>query len=155
MGRRRQARELALQALYIADCAHVPADEAFDIVRVGCDLDEKHTLFARALAVGTALRGAELDERIQKIAANWEIVRMACVDRNLLRMASFELLHHPDTPVGVIIDEALEIAKSYSGEDSARFLNGILDKVKDARPKPTAPETPEEERKRAERRRKA
>jgi N utilization substance protein B len=132
MGRRRQARELALQALYLADAARMSAEDAFRIVnRVA--LDEKSEVFARSLVLGTAERRDELDELIQKVAENWEVARMACVDRNLLRMASFELLHGGDTPVSVVIDEALEIGKKYSSEDSSRFLNGILDKIKDGR----------------------
>ncbi|HAH06361.1 MAG TPA: transcription antitermination factor NusB [Elusimicrobia bacterium] len=137
MGRRRQARELALQALYLADAARMSAEEAFQVVSLGA-LDEKGELFARGLTLGTAERLAELDALIQKVAQNWEVARMACVDRNLLRMASYELLHCPDTPVSVVIDEALEIGKKYSSEDSSRFLNGILDKVKDGREDPAA-----------------
>jgi len=137
MGRRRQARELALQALYLADAAKMDAQEAFKIVSIGPGLDDKTEDFARTLAIGAALHRADLDALIQKTAENWEVKRMACVDRNLLRLASYELLHCPETPVSVIIDEALEIGKRYSSEDSSRFLNGILDKVKDARPQET------------------
>lgn len=133
MGRRRQARELALQALYLADAARMDAEEALRIVGAR-ELDEKGQQFARSLVLGTSARVAQLDELIQKVAQNWEVERMACVDRNLLRLASYELLHCPDTPVSVVIDEALEIGKKYSSEDSSRFLNGILDKIKDGRP---------------------
>ncbi|MFA6094104.1 MAG: transcription antitermination factor NusB [Elusimicrobiota bacterium] len=143
MGRRRQGRELALQALYLSDVSTIPADEAFDIVRIGVPADEDTFTFARSLAVGTALRQKDLDARIQEVAANWAIERMACVDRCLLRLASYELLHTLDTPVNVVIDEALEIGKNFSGEDSGRFLNGILDKIKNARPEaPEAAPTP-------------
>lgn len=149
MGKRRDARVLALQALYLMDTARVPVEEAFIVVEPQGDaLDPKTLSFARDLLNGTAAHMAELDVRIQAIATNWVIDRMAAVDRNILRLASFELLHNPDTPVGVIIDEAIEIAKEFCSDESGRFINGILDKVKDHRgavppgPPPDASESP-------------
>lgn len=130
MGRRRQAREFALQSLYLVDTGSMPVDDAFGILAPRYTMDEKTDEFARGLARGTMERVKELDERIQAVAENWELKRMAVVDRNLLRMASYELLFCPETPASVIIDEALEIAKTFSAEDSPRFLNGILDKIK-------------------------
>ncbi|MEK9144959.1 MAG: transcription antitermination factor NusB, partial [Elusimicrobiota bacterium] len=82
---------------------------------------------------GASARRDAIDERLQAVADNWELHRMAAVDRSLLRLASYELLHCADTPVGVIIDEAIEIAKSFSGEEAGSFINGILDKIKDSR----------------------
>ena len=133
MGRRRQAREQALQALYLADAAHLSAADAYAIVAVGPDLDPKTEEFARSLVHGTLEHRSELDGLITRVAENWALERMACVDRSLLRLASYELLHCKDTPVGVIIDEAIEIAKSFSGEEAGGFINGILDKIKDSR----------------------
>lgn len=133
MGRRRQARELALQALYLADAARMSGEEALLIVRAGSEVDEKAETFARQLTLGTLSDLADLDERIAKVAKNWDLGRMAAVDRNILRMASYELLRCPETPISVVIDEALEIAKAYSSEDSSAFINGILDKVKACR----------------------
>jgi transcription antitermination protein NusB len=75
-----------------------------------------------------------LDPVIKKYAENWELHRMATIDRCILRMASFELLYDVETPVKVIINEAVEIAKKYSTSESSRFVNGILDKVKLERP---------------------
>lgn len=140
MGRRRLAREIALQALYVADVAHTPALEAFAIVtrREGDDADEETLAFARELALGAIERVSELDLTIQGLAANWSMVRMAAVDRNVLRLAAYELDARPDTPVGVIIDEAIEIVRKYSTEEATRFINGILDslrKLRDAKPK--------------------
>ncbi len=140
MGRRRLAREIALQALYVADVAHTPALEAFGIVtrREGDDADEETLAFARELALGAIARVDELDLTIQGLAANWSMVRMAAVDRNVLRLAAYELDARPDTPVGVIIDEAIEIVRKYSTEEATRFINGILDslrKLRDAKPK--------------------
>jgi N utilization substance protein B len=140
VGRRRLAREIALQALYVADVAHTPALEAFAIVtrREGDDADEETLAFARELALGAIERVEELDLTIQGLAANWSMVRMAAVDRNVLRLAAYELDARPDTPVGVIIDEAIEIVRKYSTEEATRFINGILDslrKLRDAKPK--------------------
>ncbi|MDE2292873.1 MAG: transcription antitermination factor NusB [Elusimicrobia bacterium] len=133
MGRRRQGRESALQALYLMDTGRMSAAEGFLIATAGIQLDEKTAAFARELADGTEARLEELDERIRQTAKNWSLERMAAVDRNLLRLASFELLHHPHTPVRVVIDEAIEIAKTFSSAESSKFINGILDKVKDHR----------------------
>jgi N utilization substance protein B len=124
----------------VADVAHTPALEAFAIVtrRDGDDADEETLAFARELALG-ALEGVEaLDLTIQEQAANWSMVRMAAVDRNVLRLAAYELESRPDTPVGVIIDEAIEIVRKYSTEEATRFINGILDslkKLRDGKPK--------------------
>ncbi len=140
MGRRRLAREIALQALYVADVAHTPALEAFAIVtrREGEAVDDETLIFARELALGAIERVEQLDLTIQEQAANWSMVRMAAVDRNVLRLAAYELETRPDTPVGVIIDEAIEIVRKYSTEEATRFINGILDslkKIRDAKPK--------------------
>lgn len=131
MGKRRLAREVVLQALYLSDVSHIPAPEALAGVLVGREgLDANTEGFCRGLLEGTARRKSDLDAAIQSTADNWEMKRMAAVDRCILRMASYELLHHPETPVSVVIDEALEIAKKFSSENSAGFINGILDKVK-------------------------
>jgi len=140
VGRRRLAREIALQALYIADVAHTPAAEAFTIVtrREGEEADAETLAFARDLALGTSERIEALDLTIQEKAANWSMVRMAAVDRNVLRLAAYELEARTDTPVGVIIDEAIEIVRKYSTEEATRFINGILDslkKLREAKPK--------------------
>lgn len=136
MGRRRQAREIALQALYVADSSNVDILESFAIVNRREELDDEKTLeFARELFEGAMKLRPELDTRIQATAQNWAMPRMACVDRNLLRLASYELIYRDDTPVNVIIDEAIEIARKFSTEDSTKFINGILDKIKEHRPK--------------------
>ena len=98
MGRRRLAREIALQALYVADVAHTPALEAFAIVtrREGEEVDTETLDFARELALGAIERVSELDLTIQEQAANWSMARMAAVDRNVLRLAAHELESRPD-----------------------------------------------------------
>ena len=132
MGRRRLAREVALQALYVADVSRTPAEEAFSIV-VRLDdgeLDAQTREFARDLALGALARVEELDGLIAARAQNWAINRMAAVDRNVLRLAAFELIARPETPIGVIIDEAIEIARKFSGDESTSFVNGVLDALK-------------------------
>ena len=142
MGRRRLAREIALQALYVADVAHTPAEEAFAIVtrREGEETDAETLAFARDLALGTLAKIDEIDAIIQARAENWAMNRMAAVDRNVLRLAAFELTARPDTPLGVVIDEAIEIVRKYSAEEATRFVNGILDALKAVRdPAPAKP----------------
>ena len=135
MGRRRLAREAVLQALYLADVSTTPAAEAYEgIIRGFSDLDEKSEKFGLELVEGAALHRDAIDDALQATADNWELKRMTAVDRNILRMASYELLHNAETPVSVVIDEALEIAKKYSSDDSPGFINGILDKIKNKRP---------------------
>ena len=141
MGRRRLAREIALQALYVADVARTPAEEAFALVtrRQGDEADAETVAFAKELALGALAQVEALDKTIQEQAANWSMARMAAVDRNVLRLAAYELTARPDTPVGVVIDEAIEIVRKYSTEEATRFINGILDslkKLREAAPKP-------------------
>ncbi|MGH2929337.1 MAG: transcription antitermination factor NusB [Solirubrobacteraceae bacterium] len=135
------AREIALQALYIADVAHTPAEEAFAIVtrRQDDEADAETLAFARDLALGALGRLEELDAVIQARADNWAMNRMAAVDRNVLRLAAFELTARPDTPLGVVIDEAIEIVRKYSAEEATRFVNGILDALKKVRETPAKP----------------
>ena len=145
MGRRRLAREIALQALYVADVSRTPAEEAFKIVtRRDDDADEQTLEFARGLALGALEKIESLDELIQARADNWAMNRMAAVDRNVLRLAAYELVARPDTPVGVVIDEAIEIVRKYSAEEATRFVNGILDALKALRdaPKPKKTDKP-------------
>jgi len=131
MGTRRQAREWALQALYLSDSSKQTRGQAMGILhREFKELGPVAGPFAEQLYFGTLDNIEDLDVKIQSCADNWEISRMSCVDRNLLRLASHELLGTFETPIPVVIDEALEIAKKYSSADSSRFLNGILDKVK-------------------------
>ena len=144
MGRRRLAREIALQALYVADVSNTASTAAFDIVTRRGDKSDDETLdFARDLALGTMSRREEIDALIQERAQNWSVARMAAVDRNVLRMAAYELLQDKDTPIGVIIDEAIEIVRKYSAEEATRFVNGILDSLKTLREAPKKPKRKE------------
>ena len=132
MGSRRKARECALQMLFAADVAEMPADE---VVRsywaeLGeTDLDETAREFATRLAAQTLSNLELLDERIRSRAEHWRISRMAVVDRNILRLAVYEFLYEP-TPRTVAINEALEIARRFSTYEATQFINGILDAIK-------------------------
>lgn len=132
MGSRRKARECALQMLFAADVAEMPAD---DVVRsywaeLGeTDLDVTAREFATRLASRTLSNLELLDERIRSRAEHWRISRMAVVDRNILRLAVYEFLYEP-TPRTVAINEALEIARRFSTYEATQFINGILDAIK-------------------------
>jgi transcription antitermination protein NusB len=138
MGARRKGREYALQALYLSDISTLPETKAFRSLVRGTSLDEKVKEFAENLATGALKEKVRLDELIKKYAQNWDISRMAALDRNILRLGAYEILFQTDTPVSVIIDEAVEMAKEFSTPDSGKFVNGILDRIKDERDKPQA-----------------
>jgi N utilization substance protein B len=87
-------------------------------------------MFATALATGTAERMAELDPLIVDAAAHWRLERMNVLDRLILRLAVYEFLHEPDTPATVVINEALELGRSFSGDASVPFINGVLDAIR-------------------------
>jgi transcription antitermination protein NusB len=126
---RRESRRLALQVLYAADLAPGDAPEAvFDRVAENFDLHPGALVFAKELVCGTMAARSAIDERITAHARNWRIGRMAAVDRNLLRLAVYELLH-TDTPAQVVINEAVELAHDFGGDRSPAFVNGILDAV--------------------------
>ena len=133
MGARRRAREIALQMLYENDVAGTAPGEMFTRSSDLQTAPEATRRFAERLVTGTLANRSDLDDLISKQADNWRLARMPVVDRNILRLALFELLHEPDTPHPVVIDEALEIAKRYSTPRSSQFINGILDGVLKAR----------------------
>lgn len=127
MGTRRRGRELALQMLYQREVAGIDMDQ---VVAAFSELQEAPKApreFAVALARGVVERLEEVDARLREFAENWRLERMAAVDRNLLRLAVYELLFNPDTPPAVVIDEAVEIAKRFGSERSSQFVNGVLD----------------------------
>lgn len=129
MGARRKARELALQMLFENDIAGTSPEEMFqrssDLQKSAPGLRE----FTERLVSGTLAHRDALDALISHQADHWRLARMPVVDRNILRLALFELLHEPATPRPVVIDEALEIAKRFSTPRSSQFINGILDGV--------------------------
>ena len=130
MGLRRTARECALQMLYEHDVGkHAPAVILETFWEMN-EQPEKVRDFACDLFRGTIQRMKEIDRLIQNHTKHWRLSRMAAVDRNILRLAVFELVSDAKTPDTVVINEALEIAKKFSTYESAQFVNGILDSIK-------------------------
>ncbi len=131
MGRRRQARELALQLLYELDVRgeRDPGPTADEFWRRQTVPDEVRG-FADALVRGTKTHQPKIDELITRFAEHWDLERMAVVDRNVLRAGIFELLWGVEVPPKVAINEALDIARKFSTEESTRFINGLLDRVR-------------------------
>jgi transcription antitermination factor NusB len=129
--KRTRARELALQYLYQLDLlGEETVCKSDDFVR-GEESDRSTTEFALELVEGTRDHCEQIDQIIRDVAQNWDLERMAVIDRNVLRLATFELLWCTDIPPKVSINEAIELGKRYSTKNSGGFINGILDKVKD------------------------
>ena len=124
MGQRRRAREYALQMLFQVDLTGSSPREVFGHFWHGQDAGEPVRSFAERLVLGVTESQSEMDRWIAESAENWRIERMAVVDRNVLRMAVFEMLRDPETPPVVIIDEAIEVAKKFGSEESGSFING-------------------------------
>jgi len=126
---RRRAREIALQVLY-ADDLNPGRNLAIADEFVRRRLNQHKTLvkFASDLIAGVRRNRAEIDKLLGKLAKNWSVERMAVIDRNVMRLATYEILHG-DTPAPVAINEALELAKRYGARQSSQFVNGILDRV--------------------------
>ena len=129
MSVRRKARETALQTLYRLDIAEEAETEAGGDEVDGLAPGTEARRYCEALIGGIKARRAELDSTIESSSDNWTIDRMAVVDRNVLRIAAYELLYCPDTPPKAVIDEAIELAKKYGSDESGAFINGILDRV--------------------------
>ncbi len=130
MGHRRAARECALQMMYELDVGKHPKDEILRTYWLMNEHPEKVREFAEQLFEGTVKQLKEIDKVIQQHTKNWRLVRMAAVDRNILRLAVYEFLSGGKTPETVVINEALEIARKFSTNESAQFVNGILDSIK-------------------------
>ncbi len=126
---RRQARVLALQVLCQLDAQGDGFLSELDAFLKDEAPPQNVVDFARALSTRTWKRREEIDERIRQTAENWELRRMAAVDRNVLRAAVGELVLHPETPANVIVNEAVEIAKEYGSRESGGFINGVLDAI--------------------------
>jgi len=128
--KRTRARELALQFLYQWDQRGAEAlDDLLPFISAGDD-DPKVRDFARDLINGVIAKAAQIDRKIAAIAENWDIRRMAIIDRNVLRIATYELLYIADIPPKVSINEAIDLAKKFSTAESGAFVNGILDKIR-------------------------
>lgn len=129
MGSRTKSRELALQMLYQWEVGKHPPAYVLETFMTGRRLPPDVDAFARELFEGTTSKVSTLDQMIAKQAKNWKMERMPVIDRNILRMALFESLRHPETPVAVVINEAIELARRFSSVDSVDFVNGVLDGI--------------------------
>ena len=133
---RRQARERALSLLYEADAKSCTPMEVL------ADLPLPPDQFAGEIVAGVEKHQDEVDGYLRRFARDWTVERMPVVDRTLLRMAVFELLHRPDVPTGAVISEAVELAQRYSTEESGRFVNGMLGRIaEEVRPESAGPES--------------
>lgn len=131
MGKRREGRQLVVQFLYQHE--HAPArspEEALDAFWLIAECAREARAFAEPLIQGILPRLPELDSLINRYAQNWKTDRIAPVDKNILRLALYEMHHVPEVPPVVAINEAIEIAKTMSTEESGRFVNGILDRAR-------------------------
>ena len=129
MSKREQARVLAVQTLYQWDLRGEEfADQADDFLS-GSTQDSEVYFFARELAFGARQYREQADQLIGRAAAHWDMSRMAAVDRNILRLAIYEMLGRDDIPARVAIDQAIELAKRFGAAESSAFVNGILDHV--------------------------
>jgi N utilization substance protein B len=126
---RHQAREAALRALYLWEVGRTDPARAVDTYfeEHQPDADATVRAFARTLVLGTAAEVAGLDAVIQKHSEHWRIERLAVIDRLILRMAIWEMRHEADVPAAVVINEAIELARTFSTDDAVRFVNGVLD----------------------------
>jgi N utilization substance protein B len=127
MSHRRKAREVALKVLYALDVVNRDVEGAIDQFWTNFDAPEDARAFSSLLIEGTWQKRDYLDELISRHSENWSLMRMARVDRNILRMAVYELLFCDDIPPKVTLNEAIDLGKIYGSENSGSFINGILD----------------------------
>jgi N utilization substance protein B len=127
---RRRARELAMQALYQSEVTGQTVTEAFLLLKENFQANRKAVSYALEIMAGVEEGRAEIDKLISEHSKNWRLERMTLVDRNILRVAAFELLNRDDVPGTVVINEAIEVATRYSDEDAPAFINGVLDSMK-------------------------
>jgi N utilization substance protein B len=131
MSSRRRSRQRALQILFLWDARRQPVDEAISAFYDTLFAEEhpEPDPFVNHLVHGAVQHLPEVDERIRRHAEHWRMERMPVVDRNILRLAVYEMTHE-DTPPAVVIDEALELARKFAGEESVQFVNGVLDAIR-------------------------
>jgi N utilization substance protein B len=130
MGARHSGREAALQMLFQLEASGVTAPQAIELFwRTYEDADPEGKTYADAIVRGVAENLAALDKRVASASQNWRLERMSRVDRNLLRLGTWELMFRADIPRAVILDEAVELAKSFGTDESSGFVNGVLDRI--------------------------
>ena len=129
MGIRRKARTIALQALFEVDSVAHDAEQALERLFAEDSLPEEGVNFARELVTGVLTNKERIDNMIQAHAPAWPVAQLAAIDRNILRLAMFEILLNNKVPVKVAINEAVELAKTFGSENSPKFINGVLGTV--------------------------
>jgi N utilization substance protein B len=129
MGTRRKSRELAMQALFCMDTLKNESDELLEGLSGMLELAPDINRFYMTLIKGVIDNKSQIDKLIEQFSSNWKISRMGCVDRNILRIAAYEILYCHDIPPKVSINEAVDIGKLYGTEESGSFINGILDGI--------------------------
>ena len=129
MGNRRKAREMSMQALFFMDISKEVSLSQLDLFCRCYQPSKNIELFFKQLTGGILEQWAFINDVIERFSSNWKISRMACVDRNILRIAVYELLFSEDIPPRVAINEAIDIGKKYGTEGSGAFINGILDSI--------------------------
>jgi len=130
MGARRSGREAALQMLFQIEASGVSARQAITLFwRTFEEADPEGRAYADAAVEGVYDNREAIDARISAASQNWRLERMSRVDRNLLRLGTWELVYKPDVPLAVILDEAVELSKAFGTEESSAFVNGVLDRV--------------------------
>jgi N utilization substance protein B len=128
-GTRRKARAIALQALYEIDSVGRSAEAVVERLLTEGNLSEENNGFVRELVGGVVQNRGEIDGNIQRFAPAWPVEQIAMIDRNILRLAIFEILFNNKVPIKVAISEAVELAKIYGSESSSKFVNGVLGAV--------------------------
>ena len=128
-GTRRKARSIALQALYEVDSVTRGAAAVVARLLAAENFSEENRAFALELVNGVVQNKADIDRNIRKFAPAWPLEQIALIDRNILRLAIFEILFNNKVPVKVAVSEAVELAKSYGSESSGKFVNGVLGSV--------------------------
>ncbi len=130
MGARRSGREAALQMLFQLEASGVSPEQAIALFwRTFEDADPEGKAYADEIVGGVAQNLEEIDKRVTAASQNWRLERMSRVDRNLLRLGSWELMYRADVPKAVVLDEAIELAKSFGTDESSGFVNGVLDRI--------------------------
>jgi N utilization substance protein B len=132
MGTRRQARELAMQALFYMDMQKDASGQKLELFCENFRPAKKCHPFFSKLVSGVLESRDEIDALIERFSKNWKIKRMSCVDRNVMRIAVYELLYCDDIPAKVSINEAVDIGKKFGSEESGAFINGIMDSIRAA-----------------------
>lgn len=126
---RSKAREQILQLLYLMEQSKLDAVGAIEFFTKNFEVHEREMPFIRSRLEGISTQGVEIDKKIAKYSENWKMNRMPKVDRNILRLGAYELEFCLDVPVSVVINEAIELGKKFGDMNTAKFVNGILDKI--------------------------